>query len=203
MFDYFKGILTNKAFPYCTVEVNGVGYRFLINSRVFSSLGELETPIKIYAKLIHREDLMFMCGFLQRQDRVIFDILTGVSGIGTKAAMALLDEFETNELISAVINEDHRAISRTKGIGPKMAQKIVLELKDKLSKSEITTNVIGANSTNKIVTSDTINQTVTILESLGYDKNEYKNALENAIERLSKDDPQELLKEVLQMISIF
>ena len=203
MFDYFKGTLVNKNFPYCTVEVNGIGYRFLINSRTLSSLGETNTPVKIYSKLIHKEDSMMMCGFLHRQDRVIFDVLVSVSGIGTKAAMALLDEFETNELINAVINEDHKAISRTKGIGPKMAQKIVLELKDKLSKKDVTLNVVSSSTSNSTVTTDTINQTITILESLGYNQNEYKNALETALSRLTKDDPQELLKEVLQMISIF
>ena len=203
MFDYFKGTLVNKNFPYCTVEVNGIGYRFLINSRTLSSLGEINSSVKIYSKLIHKEDSMMMCGFLHRQDRVIFDVLVSVSGIGTKAAMALLDEFETNELINAVINEDHKAISRTKGIGPKMAQKIVLELKDKLSKKDVTLNVVSSSTSNSTVTTDTINQTITILESLGYNQNEYKNALETALSRLTKDDPQELLKEVLQMISIF
>ena len=177
MFDYFKGTLVNKNFPYCTVEVNGIGYRFLINSRTLSSLGETNTPVKIYSKLIHKEDSMMMCGFLHRQDRVIFDVLVSVSGIGTKAAMALLDEFETNELISAVINEDSKAISRTKGIGPKMAQKIVLELKDKLTKLEFAKDIIIAEINNSNISNDTVSQTVAVLESLGYKTTEIKKVL--------------------------
>ena len=63
MFDYFKGILTDKKFPYCTVEVNGIGYSFLINSRTYNNLNEINKEIKLYAKLIHKEDSMILCGF--------------------------------------------------------------------------------------------------------------------------------------------
>jgi len=174
MFDYFKGILVDKQFPYCTVEVADIGYQFLVNERTIQSIGEINSEIKIYSKLIHKEDSMLLCGFLNKQDRIIFDILTSVSGIGTKAAMALLNEFETNELINAVINEDFKLISRTKGIGAKMAQKIVLELKDKLTKMDIEVNLITAKSNNSLISNDTINQTVTILQSLGYNQNEHQ-----------------------------
>jgi len=203
MFDYFKGILVDKQFPYCTVEVADIGYQFLVNERTIQSIGEINSEIKIYSKLIHKEDSMLLCGFLNKQDRIIFDILTSVSGIGTKAAMALLNEFETNELINAVINEDFKLISRTKGIGAKMAQKIVLELKDKLTKMDIEVNLITAKSNNSLISNDTINQTVTILQSLGYNQNEYQIPLETALERIQKDDAQELLKEVLKILSVF
>ncbi len=203
MFDYFKGILADKKFPYCTLEVNGVGYRFLINLRTFNNLSEINSELKIYAKLIHKEDSMTLCGFLNKQDRIIFDILTSVSGIGTKVAFALLDEFETNDLINAVISSDDKLISRTKGVGSKMAQKIILELRDKLTKLDVAVDLITAKTSNKIVTPDTINQTVTVLQSLGYNKNEYEKPLEEAISALTKDDSQELLKEVLKILSLF
>ncbi|MBQ8475815.1 Holliday junction branch migration protein RuvA [bacterium] len=203
MFDYFKGILSDKKFPYCTVEVQGIGYRFLINLRTLQKLGEIGEDIKLYAKLIHKEDSMILCGFLNKQDRTIFDILTGVSGIGTKVAFALLDEFETDDLVNAVISEDDKLISKTKGVGSKMAQKIVLELKDKLTKLDITADLITSKNTNSIVSDDTINQTVTILQSLGYNKTEYQTPLETALSALTKDDSQELLKEVLKILSLF
>ena len=203
MFDYFKGILTDKKFPYCSVEVAGIGYQFLINSRTLQNLGELNSEIKIYSKLIHKEDTVLLCGFLNKQDRIIFDILTAVSGIGTKVAFALLDEFDTNELVNAVISGDDKLISRTKGVGSKMAQKIVLELKDKLTKLDITVDLITSKNNNPKVSDDTINQTVTILQSLGYNKSEYEKPLEQALNALEKDDSQELLKEVLKILSLF
>ncbi len=203
MFDYIKGLLTAKNFPFCTIEANGIGYLMLVNYRTIQSLPEINTETKIYTKLIHKEDSMTLCGFKNKQDRIIFDILTSVSGIGTKVAFALLDEFETNELINAVIEEDFKSISRTKGIGTKMAQKIVLEIKDKLTKMDITAEMISSKSTFGNISNETITQAATVLQSLGYDKNEYQSALETAISGLKKDDAQELIKEALKILSIF
>jgi len=203
MFDYFKGILVDKKFPYCSIEVNGIAYRFLINLRTLQGLGEINSEIKMFSKLIHKEDAMILCGFLNKRDRIIFDILTGVSGIGTKVAFALLDEFDTNELVNAVISGNDKLISKTKGVGSKMAQKIVLELKDKLTKLDITVDLITSKNENLKVSNDTINQTVTILQSLGYNKTEYEKPLEEAVSALEKDDSQELLREVLRILSLF
>lgn len=203
MFDYLKGVLTDKNFPFCTIETNGIGYLLLVNYRTINNLPELNSEIKIYTKLIHKEDSMTLCGFISKQDRIIFDILTSVSGIGTKVALSLLDEFETNELIEAVMNDDHKKISRTKGVGPKMAQKIVLEIKDKLTKVETTTNLVISKKENSIISNETLSQTITVLESLGYNKNEYSSALDTAITQMKKDNAEELLKEVLKILSIF
>lgn len=202
MFDYIKGILVDKTYPYCTLEANGIGYRLLTNLRTIESIGELNSEVKIYTKLIHREDSMTLCGFKNKQDRVIFDILTAVSGIGVKVALALLAEFETNELINLIISQDHKTISRTKGIGSKMAQKIVLEIKDKLAKLDVVPFVVEKTQ-NKQVSSDTISHVATVLESLGYSKSEYQGAIETALSQINKDDEEELLKEVLKILSIF
>ena len=202
MFDYLKGILVDKTYPYCTVECNGVGYLLLVNLRTLENLGELNSEVKVYTKLIHKEDSMTLCGFKNKQDRVIFDILTSVSGIGTKVAFALLAEFETSELINLIISQDHKTISRTKGVGAKMAQKIVLEIKDKLAKLDVVPFVVSKVENVK-VKSETISQVATILESLGYSKNEYQSALETVLSQIGKDDEEEILKEVLKMLSIF
>ena len=93
MFDYLKGILTDKSFPYCTVEVNGVGYRLLTNLRTLNSIGELNSEIKIYTKLIHKEDSMTLCGFKTKQERVLFDtfvLLTFSTTYGTTSNFANL-----------------------------------------------------------------------------------------------------------------
>ena len=202
MFDYLKGTLVDKSFPYCTIEVQGIGYRLLVNLRTIEAIGELNSEVKFYTKLIHKEDSMTLCGFKNKQDRVIFDILTSVSGIGVKVALALLAEFETNELINLIVSQDHKTISRTKGIGAKMAQKIVLEIKDKLAKLDVVPFVVEKTSNTK-VSSDTISQVATVLESLGYSKNEYQGAIETALVQLDKDNEEELLKEVLKILSIF
>jgi len=203
MFDYIKGVLTNKTYPYCTVECNGVGYMALVNMRTFSSIGEINNDCTLYLKLIHKEDSMTLCGFKTRQDRIIFDILTGVSGVGVKVAFALLDEFETSELVNAVIEQNHKLISRTKGVGAKMAQKIVLELKDKLTKINVASDIIVSKTESKVVSSETITQVQTVLQSLGYTSGEYTSAIEEAIKKVTKDDEQEVLKEALKTLSVF
>lgn len=202
MFDYIKGVLTDKCFPYCTVECNGIGYRLLTNLRTLETIGELNSEVKIYTKLIHKEDSMTLCGFKNKQDRIIFDILTSVSGIGVKAALSLLAEFETNELINLIVSQDYKTISRTRGIGTKMAQKIVLEIKDKLAKLDVVPFVVEK-AQNKKISSDTISHVATVLESLGYSKNEYQGAIETVLSQANKDDEEDILKEALKILSIF
>ncbi len=203
MFDYIKGTLTDKNYPYCTVEANSIGYLLFVNQRTIETIGQINSEIKVYTKLIHKEDSMTLCGFKNKQDRIIFDILTAVSGVGLKAAYALLDEFETNELTCAIVNEDAKAIARTKGIGLKMAQKIVLEIKDKLLKTQISANLIKAKTNDSKIDTATIEQAKVVLESLGYSQSEYTNAIETALKELKKDDAQELVKEALKILSIF
>ena len=201
MFDYIKGILISKNHPYAVVENNGIGYSILCNARTLSILGDLNTEIKIYTKLIHKEDSMTLCGFCHREDRTIFDILTSVSGIGTKVALCLLDEFSGSELIGAVIDEDYKLISRTKGVGAKMAQKIILELKDKLTNLNVTSEVTAGKINTDNISKDTILEVQTVLQSLGYSQNEYQSALEISAKKTQKDDPQEILRQTLQILS--
>lgn len=201
MFDYIKGILISKNHPYAVVENNGMGYSILCNARTLSILGDLNSEIKIYTKLIHKEDSMTLCGFCHREDRTIFDILTSVSGIGTKVALCLLDEFSGSELIGAVIDEDYKLISRTKGVGAKMAQKIILELKDKLTNLNVTSEVTASKINTDNISKDTILEVQTVLQSLGYSQSEYQSALEISAKRTQKDDPQEILRQTLQILS--
>ncbi len=201
MYDYIKGILISKNHPYAVIENNGIGYSILCNARTLGLLGDCEKEIKIYTKLIHKEDSMTLCGFCHREDRTIFDILTSVSGIGTKVALCLLDEFSGSELIGAVIDEDYKLISRTRGVGAKMAQKIILELKDKLTSLNVTSEVTAGKINADNISKDTILEVQTVLQSLGYSQSEYQSALEISAKKTQKDDPQEILRQTLQILS--
>lgn len=205
MFDYLKGILVHKNGVNSlslTLEVNGIGYRLGITSRDFSTLGEIGATMKIYTVLLHREDSMTLCGFLQREDRDIFRILTSVSGVGPKMAMMLLDEFEACELISLVIRGDFKELTRAKGVGPKLAQKIILELKDKLInlQNDLPISISGDV---EIKDDQAILDAQTVLISLGYEREEIKKAVAKAI-MFVKDvnNAEEILKETLKILSI-
>ena len=200
MFDYIIGKLVSKNYPHIVVECNNIGYSLLTNIRTINSLPELDSDVKIYTKLIHREDTMFLCGFLAKEDRVIFDTLTSVSGVGVKMALKVFDEFSSSELISAVLDGDYKLISKAKGIGPKLAQKIILELKDKLTQKEFSTTMLTSKVEGKNIDSEIISEVQTILISLGYNDKEIESAILN-ISPSSKDDAQEILRLCLTQLS--
>ena len=201
MFDYIKGILISKNHPYAVVENNGIGYSILCNARTLSILGDLNSEIKIYTKLIHKEDVMLLAGFKQKEDRTIFDILTSVSGIGTKVALTLLDEFSGSELVDYVISEDYKSISRAKGVGPKLAQKIILELKGKLTQKQTVSEIVRGKINAQDIAPDIIEDVQTILQSLGYNPNEYTKAIEFALKNKNAKTSEDILKEALSMLS--
>jgi len=151
--------------------------------------------------LLHREDSMSLCGFLQKEDRDIFRILTSVSGVGTKMALMLLDEFESFELISLVIKGDFKELTRAKGVGPKLAQKIILELKDKLMNLQ-NTLPISISSDIEIKDEQAIQDAQTVLISLGYEREEIKKAISKAMTFVKNpENAEEILKESLCIIS--
>lgn len=205
MFDYIKGILTHKNGINdisATVENNNVGYLININNKDYSQLPQLNSEVKLYTILIHREDNMSLCGFLTRENRDIFKILTSVSGVGAKMAMMLLEEFEACELISLVIKGDFKELTRAKGVGPKLAQKIILELKDKLInlQGKVIPTVI---EDTKIETNQAIVDAQTVLISLGYEKEEIKKALTSSLSIINdKNNAEEILKETLKILSL-
>ena len=201
MFDYIKGELVYKGEDSIVVENNGIGYSILANLRTISLLPDINSEVKIYTKLVHKEDSMTLVGFKQKEDRVIFDILTSVSGIGTKVALVLLNEFSGSELIDYVISGDYKSISRAKGVGPKLAQKIILELKGKLTDRKTTTVIVQSKFEGKNTDSETIADVQTILQSLGYNRDEYTKAIEYAIEKTNAKTSEEILKEALSMLS--
>ena len=138
MFDYFKGYVSDKRKTskgaFVTVDVSGIGYLLEVTERDFLNIQVNEENLqKLYVLLIHREDVMTLYGFLNKETRDIFQILISVSGVGAKMALALLNEFDACDVISLVIEGDFKELTRAKGVGPKLAQKIILELKDKMS----------------------------------------------------------------------
>lgn len=205
MFDYLKGILANKCGVNkvsITVEVNGIGYLIDITSRDFLTLPQIGSEIKIYTVLLHREDSMSLCGFLQKEDRDIFKILTSVSGVGPKMALLLLDEFESCELISLVIKGDFKELTRAKGVGPKLAQKIILELKDKLINLQ-NTLPISLPENIEVKDEQAIQDAQTVLISLGYEREEIKAAISKSMTFVkNQSNAEEILKESLKLLSM-
>lgn len=201
MFDYIKGILEDKRRTekgyFLTIDNNGVGYRFEIPSSDYEQLPDKNTEMKVFVSLIHKEDTMFLCGFLNRETRDIFTILTSVSGVGTKMGLTLLGEFDLYELISFVQSQNYKELTRARGVGPKLAQKIILELKDKLMKVSIGDTV--SKTCSQIP--QEYSEAVSILQSLGYEDKEIREAF-NTVTIKPADSQEEVLRAVLTVLSL-
>lgn len=202
MFDYFKGIITDKRKTskgfFITLETSNTGYLLESTEIDFSRCTVNEEDIvKVYVQLLHREDSMSLYGFFNKETRDIFQILLSVSGVGAKMALALLNEFDVPELISFVIDGNFKELTRAKGVGPKLAQKIILELKDKLMKTEF------PKSDTKIANSPAISDAHSIMLSLGYEDKEIEDALSSVISSVENpDNPEEILRKSLTVLSM-
>lgn len=208
MLDYIKGTLISKLSTGSkgasfVVDNNNMGFLINTTARNVSLAPEENSGIKVYTTLIHREDAMLLCGFLNREDRDIFNILLSVSGVGMKVALVLLDEFSGYDLISAVIRGDYKELSRAKGVGPKLAQKIILELKDKLINWQKTAPVdVSDISEEKDISDESLSEAQAVLLSLGYSTQEAKDAIKAACRVVvKKDSSEEILKEALSYLA--
>ena len=207
MYDYIKGHLTQKQSnsyrgTYLVVENNGIGYLILTGKSTVKWVKD-DDEIKVYVSLIHKEDSMNLIGFITKEERDIFNILQSVSGIGVKMALMILDEFTISELIDIMIREDAKMLSRAKGVGAKVAQKIIIELKDKLINWSNATPVdISDINTTEEISNDIIVEVQSVLISLGYTVNEVKGAIKEVLN--SKKDckkSEDILKHALEYLS--
>ena len=201
MYDYLKGTLEDKRKTskgtFFSVDVQGVGYLLEVTERDFLQFQPTDTVQKFYTALIHREDAMMLYGFSNKETRDIFQILLSVSGVGAKMALALLNEFDVCDLISFVIDGNFKELTRAKGVGPKLAQKIILELKDKLMKTEL------PKSTTTLPQNQAITDAQLIMLSLGYDDKEIEDALARVIETVEDTtNPEEILRKALTCLSM-
>ncbi len=204
MYDYLKGTVTNiRTNSYrgasLTVEVSGIGYLVFSTLRTLAKLtsGDEQT---IFVSLLHKEDSMSFVGFTTREERDVFNILQSVSGVGLKSALQLLDEFSIPELLEVVINENFKELSRAKGIGAKMAQKIILELKDKLI-NWAEKSTISIENAQSDLPPDIFEEAQTIMLSLGYSVSEIRDALNN-IDTSKIKTSEDILKSSLEYLSL-
>ena len=202
MFDYFRGLITDKKRTskgtFITIEVSGTGYFLEVTEHDFMLFSVDENnSVKAYVLLAHREDAMSLYGFSNKETRDIFQILLSVSGVGAKMAIALLNEFDACDLISLVIDGDFKELTKAKGVGPKLAQKIILELKDKLIKTELPRN------NSSLPQSQAIGDTQAVLLSLGYEDKEIEDALKKVMPTVEdSSNSEEVLRKALTCLSM-
>lgn len=203
MYAYIKGELAEINTDHIVVEASGIGYQVFISLQTFDYLPSVGENLKIYTYLYLREDAMILYGFLTKDDLELFKLLISVSGIGPKGGLAILSTLEADDLRFAILSGDAKAISKAPGVGGKTAQRVILELKDKLSledafeaKTEhVQKNAAAAGGSVK-------NDAVMALTALGYSSTESLKAV-SAVEITEDMDVEEVLKAALKHLSLF
>ena len=182
MYYYLNGELALCEGGTCVVDCNGVGYKLTISLITSQNLSnKIGQKVKLFTHLAVREDGIELFGFESNEERACFNLLIGVSGVGPKAAISILSMMSADRFSLAVCTEDTKFISKTPGIGPKTAARIVLELKDKISKDTMTVSPTSTkNSPAKSATmSKNLSEACEALAVLGYDKNTILSAIKD------------------------
>ena len=182
MYYYLNGELALCEGGTCVVDCGGVGYKLTTSLMTSQNLSnKLGQKVKLFTHLAVREDGIELFGFESNEERSCFNLLIGVSGVGPKAAISILSMMSPDRFSLAVCTEDTKFISKTPGIGPKTAARIVLELKDKISKDTMTASSSpSVNSPAKSATmSKNLSEACEALAVLGYDKNTILSAIKD------------------------
>lgn len=174
MYNFIKGVVDEILIDGISIENNGIGYFVNVPKRTIFELQENQ-ELKIFTTLIHREDSMKLFGFKSKEEREIFKLLNSVSSVGAKTALGVLSEFTAFEIITAIYANDSKKLSKAQGIGIKTAQRIILELKEKITSFKNSNNIIPSSSDN--LKTEQIQETESALFALGYSKNEIEKAI--------------------------
>lgn len=198
MFAYIKGALELKSNGYIVIDINGLGYKIFMSQNNIDTIGELHDIIKVFTYVKVREDDISIYGFKTQEQLKMFELLISVSGVGAKSALVMLSCIEPSDFAIAVISNDVKVLTKVPGIGNKSAQRIILELKDKLKEEQIEEKLKDSSKKNKD-NSENINEAISGLMVLGYSKKDIEKAFEHLdIDNLSIED---LIKKGLILLS--
>lgn len=180
MLAYVKGTLEIKTKGYIVVETNGIGYKIFMPESTIEKLGAIGEQLKIFTFMRVREDDVSLYGFLTNEELRMFELLLSVSGIGAKGALTILSNITPSQFALAVIANDVGMLKKLPGIGPKTAQRTILELKDKLKKEQeiaVATEEEESSFQEVILEDEKVSEAVSALQVLGYSKKEITEAL--------------------------
>ncbi len=197
MIDFIKGRIHYQENNYLAVETGGIGYQVYVTNPF---VWDRESEIFLYTHLVVREDAHLLYGFSSKQERDLFRLLLEVSGIGPKAALGMLAAIQPKQLVQAIQMEDLKSLTRLPGVGKKTAQRLVLDLKDKLKKISAL-DFSSVQPTGAPVRPDRQHDVIEALKVLGYNEEEAKWAvMETAKETEEEYDTETWIKKALKMM---
>ena len=193
MYNYISGKIAEATPSYVVIDNNGIGYLLEISLNTYTQIKDL-TEVKLLVHYVVREDAHLLYGFFEEQERSLFRNLINVNGVGVSTARVMLSTLNTQELTNAIVSENVKMVQSIKGIGPKTAQRIVLELHDKLTIDE-------QSQTNAVVQSNkNTEEALSALVMLGFVKGQASKVLD----KIAADNPtmtvEELIKQALKVL---
>lgn len=199
MYAFIEGKVCEKNAGEMILLAGGVGYQINCSMNTLAAAPALGETMRCYTYLSVREDAMELFGFASREEKRMFLSLTGVSGVGPKMALALLGSMPLKELNLAILLGDVTALSRAPGIGKKTAQRIALELKDKVSQEDVSAVSVGGAAPVQSMSADCVTEALEALQALGYTPAEARNAVQSVRDQSDKTD--ELIKLALRSMA--
>lgn len=195
MFEYISGKLMEKNPAYMVVDSHGVGYYINISLHTFSILKD-KNEVKLLIHFVVREDAQILFGFAEEAERTIFRHLISVSGVGANTARMMLSSMQPTEIATAIANGEAALLQKIKGIGAKSAQRIIIDLKDKIIKTNIQSEILSVEyNTNK-------EDALTALTTLGFSKIQAEKALKKVFANIDEDTAvEEIIKQALKILN--
>ena len=179
MIDYIKGEISYKDSDMLVVESGNIGFQLHCPTSTLQNAGKQGETAKVFVQMVVREDSMTLYGFMTRQEREMFNKITGVSGIGAKIALNVLSAMTAAQLAIALVTEDISSITKIKGIGAKTAKRMILELKEKVDNDELSSSFTDASGTAGVAGS-VEGEAIAALMALGFSSIEASRAVSSA-----------------------
>ncbi|EEH97501.1 Holliday junction ATP-dependent DNA helicase ruvA [Clostridium sp. 7_2_43FAA] len=199
MYEYIRGKYKGINRDYIIIENNGIGYKIFTSGATMSSMPKIDEEVKLYLEQIVREDFLGLYGFDAREELEMFKLLLSINGVGAKAALSLLSISRINNLRYAIMMGDEKHLCKAPGIGKKTAGRIILELKDKIKKEDISEVIEGSGEFEDLMPNNASNiaEALGALLALGYSEKE----AEAALKKVDKTDTLEnIIKNCLKVL---
>ncbi|HEY8804890.1 MAG TPA: Holliday junction branch migration protein RuvA [Clostridium sp.] len=192
MYEYIKGIFIGINKDYIVVDNNGMGYKIYTSGSTMAKMPKTNENVLLYIKQIVREDFIGLYGFLTKDEIEMFSLVISINGVGSKAGLSLLSICSVSNLKYAIVSGDEKTLTRAPGIGKKIAQRIILELREKIHIEQSVANDLSQKSGINLVEDRKLMEVLGALISLGYSEKEGSNALnavskEQSLENIIKD----------------
>jgi holliday junction DNA helicase RuvA len=203
MIEYVRGTLAEKELSQATVEVNGLGYEVLIPLSTYEQLPAAGAEVKLFTHFHVREDAQKLFGFFSRTERELFRQLISVSSIGPKTAMSVLSKISVDDFVRCVVTGDPSRLVKIPGVGAKTAQRLIVELKDKLGAIPVSSAPVPAVAEQRReAATDASEEATAALISLGYNEKQVTRAIERVKQIIEGEDEsvEEWIKKALQVI---